>query len=177
MSPVASPRLRDGAVASGRSAPVRLVTRVYAAVTDDPAAARQGVRTELVEYLASPPYARWFRSIGFEEEVDAVAAAFAARDRAASAAAISDRMVDDLLIAGDAATVLEGIAAYARAGADDVMVQPVPPDAGATSRPRSRHSVDERQHGSDRAGAAALCRPRPRQHGRADGHPTRRRRG
>ena len=122
--------LRDGAVASGRSAQVRLVTRVYAAVTDDPAAARQGVRTELVEYLASPPYARWFRSIGFEEEVDAVAAAFAARDRAASAAAISDRMVDDLLIAGDAATVLEGIAAYARAGADDVMVQPVPPERG-----------------------------------------------
>ena len=39
-------------------------------------------------------------------------------------------MVDDLLIAGDPATVLEGIAAYAQAGADDVMVQPVPPERG-----------------------------------------------
>src|SRR4029079_14683147 len=109
---------------------VSLVVRVYAAVTDDPGAAREGVRQELVAYVASPPYARYFRTIGFGAEVDAVVAAFAARDRSASLAGVSDRMVDAMLVPGPAQTVRDGLAAYAAAGADDVLVQPVPVDRG-----------------------------------------------
>ena len=169
--------LRDGAAAAGRSRPVRLVVRVYAAVTADPVPAREGVRRELVEYLASPPYARWFRSIGFRHEVDAVAAAFAARDRAASVAAVSDRMVDDMLVAGDASAVLDRLAAYAAAGADDVMVQPVPPERGGEVAATIAALAHERPRTAFRIGVAAGRRDRPRQHGGADGRSARRRRG
>lgn len=117
--------------AAGRPAgATRVVFRAYVAVTDDPAAVREGVRRELVEYVASPAYGRWFRSVGFGREVDAVADAFRVGDRAASLAAISDELVDEVLVVGDAATVRAGLDAYAAAGADDVMVQPVPESRG-----------------------------------------------
>lgn len=103
----------------------RLVARVYAAVTDDAAAVREHVRQELVEYVLSPPYAAYFRSVGFRDEVEGVRAAFAAGDRAASRAAISDQLLDEVLIAGPADEVVERIRAFGPAGAADTMVQPV----------------------------------------------------
>ena len=39
-------------------------------------------------------------------------------------------MLDELLVAGDAEAVRDGVARYREAGADDVMVQPVPVDRG-----------------------------------------------
>jgi probable F420-dependent oxidoreductase len=108
----------------------RLVARAYVAVTDDPAEVREAVRREMVEYVNSPPYARYFRSVGYEQEVEDVAAAFHAGDRIASAAAISDRLLDAMLLAGDRASVRARLQDYFAAGADEVMVQPVAPNRG-----------------------------------------------
>ncbi len=134
--PVRAAALREAADSAGRDATPRLVARVYAAVTDAVDEVREHVRQELVEYVASPPYGRYFASIGYGDEVEAVAAAFAAGDREASLRAISDRLLDEVLVVGDGATVRERVAAYADAGATDVMVQPVPleraGDPGAT---------------------------------------------
>jgi probable F420-dependent oxidoreductase len=122
----------EAAVASGdRMEPARLVARLYASVTDgDPEPIRAAVREELVGYVLSPPYARSFIELGYAEDVQAVTAAFAAGDRRGSAAAISDAMLDELLVVGDAEAVRSAVARYRAAGADDVMVQPVAVDRG-----------------------------------------------
>jgi probable F420-dependent oxidoreductase len=123
--------LREAERALGREPrSVRVVARVYVAVTDDVSSVRQGVRNELVEYIVSPPYAIYFRSVGFAGEVDAVIAAFARGDRAGTAAGVSDYMLDELLVAGSAGAVREALRKYIAAGADDVLVQAVPPQRG-----------------------------------------------
>ena len=110
---------------------VRLVARVYVGVTETPDEAREQVRRELVEYLVSPPYGRYFASVGFEDEVQRVTSAFQARDRAGAVAAVSDRLLDEVLILGRDASDLEGpLRAYLAEGADEIIVQPVPRSRG-----------------------------------------------
>ncbi|QTI69941.1 LLM class flavin-dependent oxidoreductase [Gordonia polyisoprenivorans] len=110
-----------------RHSDVELVARAYVAVTDTPELAREEVRKEMVEYIISPPYGRYFSSVGFDDEVQAVNAAFTARDRAGAVQAVSDRLLDDVLIAGTSGDeVADRLRAYVAAGADDVMIQPVP---------------------------------------------------
>jgi len=114
---------------------VRLVARAYVAVTDTPAVVREEVRKELVEYVVSPPYARYFSSVGFASEVEKVRARFQARDRAGAVAEVSDRLLDEVLVVGrDAGEVRQRLADYLAAGADDLMVQPVPTARGGNPR-------------------------------------------
>jgi probable F420-dependent oxidoreductase len=127
---------RDAATAHGRKeGEVKLVARVYAAVTSTPDLAREEVRKELVEYVVSPPYQRYFRSVGFDEEADAVVAAFNARDREAAVRAVSDRLLDEVLVVGTSAEeIRDRLMEYVSAGADDIMVQPVPTARGGDPR-------------------------------------------
>jgi probable F420-dependent oxidoreductase len=120
----------------GRSpSAVTLVARAYVAVTETPEVAREAVRKELVEYLVSPPYARYFRSVGFESEVDEVTARFVAHDRAAAVAGVSDRLLDEVLVVGRRADdVRQTLRGYLEAGADDLMIQPVPAARGGDPR-------------------------------------------
>lgn len=111
------------------AAAFRVVGRMYACVADDADdvdAIREEVRRELVTYLASPPYGRYFERHGFGSEVAAVRRAFAAGDRSASIAAVSDRMLGDLFTTGTAAEVRTRAEAYWATGIDDLMVQLVP---------------------------------------------------
>jgi probable F420-dependent oxidoreductase len=131
-----SPRVLEGfresfsaaVEAHGRNAAdVRLVARAYVGVSDTPDEAREAVRKELVEYLVSPPYARYFTSVGFGAEVEAVTAAFRDRRREAAVSAVGDALLDEVLVVGrNADEVRDRLRAYVEAGADDVMVQPVP---------------------------------------------------
>lgn len=117
---------REVAQAGRDAGACRLVARVYVAITPTPELAYEEVRKELVEYLVSPPYARYFRSAGFAEEVDAVTENFHARNRVGAVAAVSDRLVDEVLVVGaSGAEVSEKLNAYLVAGADEMMVQPV----------------------------------------------------
>jgi probable F420-dependent oxidoreductase len=114
---------------------VTLVARAYVAITQTPDVARAEVRKELVEYLVSPPYARYFSSVGFEQEVEQVGAAFSARDREGAVSAVSDRLLDEVLLVGtDPHEVGARLREYVDAGADDVMVQPVPTFRGGDPR-------------------------------------------
>lgn len=117
---------REVAGAGRPSGSCRLVARVYVAVTPTPEVAYEEVRKELVEYLVSPPYAKYFRSAGFDSEVDAVNTAFEARDRAGAVRGVSDNLVDEILVVGTSAgEVGEKLHAYLDAGADEIMIQPV----------------------------------------------------
>ena len=70
---------------------------------------------------------RYFSSVGFDDEVQAVNAAFTARDREGAVQAISDRLLDDVLVVGTSGDeVADQLRPYVAAGADDVMIQPVP---------------------------------------------------
>ena len=85
------------------------------------------MRRELVEYIVSPPYGNYFASVGFDDDVAAVRAGFEARDRARAVAGVSDRLLDEVLICGRSASdIARPLRAYFDAGADHVMVQPVP---------------------------------------------------
>lgn len=110
---------------------VRLAARVYVGVTPTPEEAREEVRKELVEYLVSPPYGRYFSSVGFEDEVTRVTAAFQARDRAGAVQAVTDRVVDEVLVLGrDASEIEVKLRAYLTEGADEIIIQPVPTSRG-----------------------------------------------
>jgi alkanesulfonate monooxygenase SsuD/methylene tetrahydromethanopterin reductase-like flavin-dependent oxidoreductase (luciferase family) len=98
---------------------------MYACVTDRPGEVRDRVRRELLGYLVSRPYARFFRRHGFATEVDAAARAFTAGDRAASLHAVSESMLDELVHAGSAAEVRRRAEECWTAGIDDLMLQPV----------------------------------------------------
>ena len=106
---------------------VTLVARAYVAVTKDVERVREAVRQEMVEYVVSPGYGRYFASVGFADVVSAVNEAFRRGDRVATAQAISDELLDDVLIVGDsAAAISDRLRAHLDNGADDLMVQPVP---------------------------------------------------
>lgn len=110
---------------------VKLVARAYVAVTATPELAREEVRKEMVEYIVSPPYGRYFSSVGFDDEVRAVNEAFTARDREGAVSAVSDRLLDDVLVVGTSGhEVADKLREYVAAGADDVMIQPVPDARG-----------------------------------------------
>jgi len=117
---------RAGASAAGRDA-VRdeVVCRFQVAVTDDLPYARNLVRLAFGGYVAAPVYNRFFAWCGFERESRAVAEAFAARDRARVAAAMSDGMIDRIAILGPAEACREQIAAFVAAGVTTPVISPL----------------------------------------------------
>lgn len=111
-----------------------VVARLFCLVTDDPAGARAGLRKTFAPYLATSVYNRFYRWLGFEEEAQGVLDALAAGDRAAAAAAVSDRVLDAVTIVGDADQVAERVAAYVAAGVTLPVIATVGADRADTDR-------------------------------------------
>ena len=111
--------VRRGAHAVGRQLPpdFGVMARLQTVVTDDPAGVRDLLRNEFVgPYLAQPVYNRFLAWMGYEEEAEAIALGWAARDRAAVAAALHDRLIDDLVLVGDAGHVRTRLEEFAGSG-------------------------------------------------------------
>jgi alkanesulfonate monooxygenase SsuD/methylene tetrahydromethanopterin reductase-like flavin-dependent oxidoreductase (luciferase family) len=118
--------LRAGAVRAGRDgAALEIVCRFQVAVTDDVAAARNLVRFAFAAYFAQPVYNAYLRWCGFEAEARDVARAFASGDRAGSAAALSDAMIDRIAILGPAERCREQIAGFVAAGVTTPVIAPL----------------------------------------------------
>ncbi len=101
----------------GRDEAFGVMARLHVLVTDDRAAGRQHLRESILGgYLAQPVYNNFLRWMGFEEEADAIASGWAARDREAVYRALHDDLVDDLAIIGDIARVRDRIDEYLEAG-------------------------------------------------------------
>jgi probable F420-dependent oxidoreductase len=121
---------RAGAAAVGRDASGdEVVCRFQVGVGDDVAAARNLVRMVFASYVAQPVYNRYFAWCGFEEEARAVADAFARGDRAASAAALSDDLVDRVTILGSAGACREQLAEFVAGGITTSVISPLAGDA------------------------------------------------
>jgi probable F420-dependent oxidoreductase len=100
-----------------------VVARLFCAVTDDVAAARGIVKAAFAPYIATSVYNRFYRWMGYEAEAQAVLDADG--DRQAMAAAISDRIVDDLFCLGSPEEVAARLAAYVDAGVTVPVVAPL----------------------------------------------------
>jgi alkanesulfonate monooxygenase SsuD/methylene tetrahydromethanopterin reductase-like flavin-dependent oxidoreductase (luciferase family) len=86
-------------------------------------------RRAVFPYTMVPYYARSIRAQGFGEEMDAVAAAWAAGERGASANRISDALLRELVVTGSTDEIAERVDEHRRAG----LTTPVLafPDTGA----------------------------------------------
>jgi len=126
---------RDGAAAAGRDASGdEVVCRFQVAVTDDVPGARALVRAAFGGYLAAPVYNRFVAWCGFEEEAEAIASAFARRDRRATAAAITDELIDRITILGTAEACRTQVASFVAAGVTTPVIAPLATDPESVRR-------------------------------------------
>jgi F420-dependent oxidoreductase-like protein len=101
----AMPALREGAAAAGRPAPP-LVAHCFVAVHDDRAAVRASAYDRLGSFLRAPFYQEMLAAAGLPE---------------ARGGALTDSIVDAILVAGDEAAVAAGLRAYGEAGMDELI--------------------------------------------------------
>ena len=125
-------RMRAAAQAAGRPpAAVELTLLVPTFLSERLDAARAAARRFLGRYAGFPVYARMFQRCGYTAEIEAAAAARARGDAAGALAAVSDRMLDEVLLLGPAARCRERLAAFREAGIDYPLLAPQPVDDGA----------------------------------------------
>jgi probable F420-dependent oxidoreductase len=108
-----------------------VVARLFCMVVDDPAFGRAVVKHTFAPYIATSVYNRFYRWMGYEDEAQGVLDA--GRDRDAQAAAISDRLVDDVFLIGTAEEVAERIRAFVDAGVTVPVVAPMAADLEQTA--------------------------------------------
>jgi probable F420-dependent oxidoreductase len=106
-------RLDAAAAGAGRPRPLLVVAQVVL-LQEDPAVARATATTYLRNYLGLPAYVANLRDLGFD-----------ATDLASDP---SDRLIDELVLWGDAASIRARLRAALDAGADQVAVVPMAPD-------------------------------------------------
>jgi probable F420-dependent oxidoreductase len=103
-----------------------VVARLFCMVVDDVDFGRAIVKHTFAPYIATSVYNRFYRWMGYEEEAQGVLDARG--DRQAQAAAISDRLVDDIFLIGPAEAVADRIREFVEAGVTVPVVQPMAAD-------------------------------------------------
>jgi alkanesulfonate monooxygenase SsuD/methylene tetrahydromethanopterin reductase-like flavin-dependent oxidoreductase (luciferase family) len=124
---VVIPAVREGRERTGR--PMEgfdVVAAVPAAVTDDPDAARDRARGDLLTYFSLPFYRRMIEGSGFADEIAAYDEAMGRGDVDGAKAAISDRYLAELAGIGTAGDVAAAVERYREAGAISPCVGAVP---------------------------------------------------
>jgi probable F420-dependent oxidoreductase len=111
-----------------------VVCRFQVGLGSDIDAARNLVRFAFGGYVAQPVYNAYFRWCGFEQEAKAVAAAFAARDRAATAAAMTDELIDRIAILGEGDACREQLAGFVAGGITTPVLSPLAGDRAGIER-------------------------------------------
>jgi alkanesulfonate monooxygenase SsuD/methylene tetrahydromethanopterin reductase-like flavin-dependent oxidoreductase (luciferase family) len=118
--------VRAGAEEAGRDpGAIEVVARLHVVMVDDPSMGRNLIRTVFGAYAATPGYNKCFEWIGFEEEARQIREAFAKGDRAGVAMGVTDRLCDAMAVVGNRETVRARIRAYAEAGIDVCVVNPI----------------------------------------------------
>jgi len=91
-------------------------------VSDDRSEALEAVRVALTNYLTLTNYQRYFTEAGYGDEVERAKAAIAVNDHAGIAAAVTERMADDICLYGSAGEVREKFQAFQAAGVNQMCV-------------------------------------------------------
>ena len=93
-------------------------------ISDDIEAAKTVHRRTLTGYVALPNYRNYWRTAGYDEEMDAVEAALESGDSDAVRSAMSDRWLADCTLFGPASAVRDGVAAWREAGVKTPILVP-----------------------------------------------------
>jgi probable F420-dependent oxidoreductase len=110
---VVLPAIEKGARRTGRDPDdVEVASLVLACAHEDPEVARREAAAMLAFYASAKTYGTVLDRIGFGKEAAAVREAFARRDEEAMIAAISERMVDELAVAGTPDDVRDQLRRY-----------------------------------------------------------------
>jgi probable F420-dependent oxidoreductase len=110
---VVRPAIEKGARHAGRDpGDVEIASLVLACAHEDEETARREAAAMLAFYASAKTYGTVLERIGFGSEAAAVREAFARRDEQAMIAAISDRMVDELAVAGTPGDVMRQVRRY-----------------------------------------------------------------
>jgi probable F420-dependent oxidoreductase len=118
--------LYDGAAAAGRDPEqIDVVLRLPLLVDAGLDERRAQARAHFGPYVAATGYNRFFRSIGFEREANAVREAYERRDRRAVEAAITDELADALITGGAIEACRSRIRDYGRYGVKTVVIYPL----------------------------------------------------
>lgn len=108
---VVRPAIAQGAQKTGRDGDaVQRVGVLITSLHDDEEQARREVAGQIAFYCAPKAYGPMLKASGFAAEAEAIREAFGTRDHAAMVAAVSDRMIDAMAVAGTAEQVRAGIA-------------------------------------------------------------------
>lgn len=118
-------RFRQAATKAGRDAArLRVSLLIPTFIHEHLPAARQAAREFLVQYARWPHYAKTFAASGYAREMAEIATAYAAGDLATAMAALSDALLDEVLLLGSPSRIREGIARFAEAGVDWITMGP-----------------------------------------------------
>jgi alkanesulfonate monooxygenase SsuD/methylene tetrahydromethanopterin reductase-like flavin-dependent oxidoreductase (luciferase family) len=122
---VVVPTVREGREKAGKTMDgFDIVPAVPSGCTDDPAAAYEAMRTDLLPYFGLPFYRAMLERSGFGGDIERYDAA--SGDVDAMKAAISDEFLAILTAVGDSAAVRAGVERYVEAGATSPCVGPIP---------------------------------------------------
>ena len=118
-------RFRRAAIEAGRDPahlPVSLLIPTF--IHDHLPTARKAAREFLVHYARWPHYAKTFAASGYAREMEHIASAYAAGDLATAMTALSDALLDDVLLLGSPSRIREGIERLAEAGVEWITLGP-----------------------------------------------------
>lgn len=99
---------------------------VHLGATEQSETTQKLARRDLYGYATAPGYRRSFARAGFDAEMASFEQARADRDRDAALASISDRMINEIDIVGDASTVRSAWQSYIEAGVEHPILMPLP---------------------------------------------------
>ena len=124
---VAVPAINAGAAKAGRAAPP-LIAHVPVCVSTDLDAVREASRKQIGFYPRVPFYSQMFQDAGFPEAKDGE---------------MSDRMIDALVVHGDAEAVKERLRGVGAFGAGELLAMPIVPPGDAEAIPRTRMALGQ----------------------------------
>ena len=120
--------VRIGAARAGKNwEELEIVNRKIALLTDDKQAAYDSFRAAYVPYFANPVYNRFLEWCGYEAAARELLQGWANRDRARTAAAFSEELIDEIALIGSVEELQEGIRADAAAGIHTHIISPLVP--------------------------------------------------
>jgi probable F420-dependent oxidoreductase len=105
-----------------------IAARIFVCASSDAEAVRAGARRLAAGYLTVPAYAAYQRWLGREAALAETWERWERGERGEAAAAVPDRVVDELFVHGTAAECAAGIAAYVRGGVDTPILKFLPLD-------------------------------------------------
>ena len=103
-----------------------IVAAVPTAVTDDPDAARNAFRKDLIPYASLPFYRKMLERSGFGEDLAAFDEGMAAGDVPKALAGLSDELLGSLAGIGSADDARAKVTEYAEAGASSPCIGGIP---------------------------------------------------